>query len=208
MSSGTNTRKNKERKINLRVMVQVGMLGAVAVVLMMFEFALPFAPNFYKIDLSEVPVLIGAFAMGPIAAAFIELIKVVLHMLFKGSTTAGVGDFANFLIGCALVVPAGAVYRKMRSRKGAAFGMMAGIAAMTVVGSLLNMYVLLPVYAKVFGIPVAVLVEMGTAVNSKITNLTSFVLFAVVPFNLLKGVVVSVITFFLYKHISPIFKRN
>ena len=89
-----------------RYMVQVAMLGAAAVVLMFFDIPLPFAPSFYKIDLSEVPVLIGAFAMGPLAGAAIELIKILLNLVMKGSTTAGVGEVANFLIGCAYVMPA------------------------------------------------------------------------------------------------------
>ena len=110
-SSGTNAVKTTAERSNLRNLVQIGMLGAVSVVLMMFEIP------FYKIDLSEIPVLIGTFAMGPVAGMFIELIKVVLHMLFKGSSTAGVGDFANFLIGCAMIVPAGLIYQKKKSKK-------------------------------------------------------------------------------------------
>ena len=113
-SSGTNAVKTTAERSNLRNLVQIGMLGAVSVVLMMFEIPLFFAPSFYKIDLSEIPVLIGTFAMGPVAGMFIELIKVVLHMLFKGSSTAGVGDFANFLIGCAMIVPAGLIYQKKK----------------------------------------------------------------------------------------------
>ena len=116
-SSGTNAVKTTAERSNLRNLVQIGMLGAVSVVLMMFELPLFFAPSFYKIDLSEIPVLIGTFAMGPVAGMFIELIKVVLHMLFKGSSTAGVGDFANFLIGCAMIVPAGLIYQKKKSKK-------------------------------------------------------------------------------------------
>ena len=120
-SSGTNAVKTTAERSNLRNLVQIGMLGAVSVVLMMFEIPLFFAPSFYKIDLSEIPVLIGTFAMGPVAGMFIELIKVVLHMLFKGSSTAGVGDFANFLIGCAMIVPAGLIYQKKKSKKSAVF---------------------------------------------------------------------------------------
>jgi len=116
-SSGTNAVKTTAERSNLRNLVQIGMLGAVSVVLMMFEIPLFFAPSFYKIDLSEIPVLIGTFAMGPVAGMFIELIKVVLHMLFKGSSTAGVGDFANFLIGCAMIVPAGLIPEKEKQKK-------------------------------------------------------------------------------------------
>ena len=98
-----------------RYMVQVAMLGAAAVVLMFFDIPLPFAPSFYKIDLSEVPVLIGAFAMGPLAGAAIELIKILLNLVMKGSTTAGVGEVANFLIGCAYVMPAAWIYKTQKT---------------------------------------------------------------------------------------------
>mgnify|MGYP000314454169 CR=1 FL=1 len=100
-----------------RYMVQVAMLGAAAVVLMFFDIPLPFAPSFYKIDLSEVPVLIGAFAMGPLAGAAIELIKILLNLVMKGSTTAGVGEVANFLIGCAYVMPAAWIYKTQKTKK-------------------------------------------------------------------------------------------
>ena len=188
----------------VRNLVQIGMLGAVSVVLMMFEIPLFFAPSFYKIDLSEIPVLIGTFAMGPVAGMFIELIKVVLHMLFKGSSTAGVGDFANFLIGCAMIVPAGLIYQKKKSKKSAVIGMIAGTLFMAFIGCFLNAFVLLPAYGKAFGMPVDALVAMGTAVNPAINSLLTFVVLAVAPFNILKGLIVGVITFLLYKHVSPI----
>ena len=194
-SSGTNAVKTTAERSNLRNLVQIGMLGAVSVVLMMFEIPLFFAPSFYKIDLSEIPVLIGTFAMGPVAGMFIELIKVVLHMLFKGSSTAGVGDFANFLIGCAMIVPAGLIYQKKKNK---------GTLFMAFIGCFLNAFVLLPAYGKAFGMPVDALVAMGTAVNPAINSLLTFVVLAVAPFNILKGLIVGVITFLLYKHVSPI----
>lgn len=208
MSSNTNVIGSRSSRSNIRTMVQIGMLGAVSVVLMMFEFPLWFAPGFYKIDLSEVPVLIGTFAMGPVAGVMIELIKVILHLLLKGSTTAGLGDAANFLIGCSLILPAGIIYKRIKSRKGALIGMAAGTLILITIGSFLNAFVLLPVYAKAFGLPMETLVGMGSAVNPAITNVTTFVLLAVAPFNLLKGVVVSVITYGLYKYVSPILKGN
>ena len=207
MSSGTKAVKTAERS-NLRTMVQVGMLGAVSVVLMMFEIPLWFAPPFYKIDLSEIPVLIGTFAMGPTAGIFIELIKIVLHLLFKGTSTAGVGDFANFLIGCSMIVPAGIIYKVNKTRGGAVVGMITGTLFMAFVGCFLNAFVLLPAYGKAFGMSVDALIAMGTAVNPSINSLFTFVVLAVAPFNLLKGLIVGVITFLLYKHVSPILKGN
>lgn len=207
MSTQTQTLTNTKSRIGVRTIVQVGMLAAIAAMLMlMFEIPLPFAPGFYKIDLSEVPVMIGTFTMGPVAGAIIELVKLVLKVILKGSETMGIGELANFLIGCGLCVPAGIIYKKMRSRKGAVIGMAVGTLFMTVVGCLVNAFVLLPVYAKLFEMPIEALVGMGTAVNGWITNLSTFVVFAVAPFNLIKGVLVSLIVFLIYKRISPIFK--
>ena len=208
MSTDVITNANAKSRTKVRMMVQIGMLAAISVVLMQFEVPLPFAPAFYKIDFSEVPVLVGCFAMGPFAGAVIELIKIILHVAISGTTTAGVGDVANFLIGCAFIVPAGLIYEKKKTRNGAIVGMAAGTVFMTVVGCFLNAFVLLPTYAKAFGMPIDALVGMGSAINGKITGLSTFVVFAVAPFNLLKGVLVSMIVFLIYKKISPIFKMG
>lgn len=204
----TEVQAGRKEKINARTIAQIGMLGAVALVLMLFEIPLPFAPSFYKIDFSEVPVLIGSFAMGPVAGVLIELVKILLKLLTIGSTTAGVGDVANFLIGISFCLPAVFIYRKMHSKKGAIIGMAAGTIFMTLVGCFLNAYVLLPTYAKAFQMPIDALVAMGTAVNGHITSLFTFVAFAVAPFNLLKGVLVSLVVALIYKKISPILKQS
>ena len=194
--------------MKVRSVVQIGMLSAIAIILMQFEVPLPFAPPFYKIDFSEIPVLVGCFVMGPLAGAVVELIKVILNMVISGTTTGGVGDIANFLIGCAMCIPAGMIYKKYHTKKSALVGMTVGTIFMTAIGCLLNAYVLLPVYAKVFELPMDALIEMGTAVNPSITGVSTFVVLAVAPFNLLKGVLVSLIVFLTYKKISPIFKMN
>lgn len=204
----TETREKSKERIGVRGVVQIGMLSAIAIILMQFEVPLPFAPPFYKIDFSEIPVLIGCFVMGPLAGAIVELIKVILNVVISGTTTGGVGDIANFLIGCAMCVPAGMIYKKYHTRKSALVGMAVGTVFMTVIGCILNAYVLLPVYAKAFEMPIDALVAMETAVNHSITSLSTFVIFAVAPFNLLKGVLVSFIVFLIYKKISPIFKMN
>ena len=196
------------KRLNTRMIAQIGMLGAIAVVLMLFEIPLPFAPSFYEIDLSEVPVLIGCFSMGPLAGVLIELIKIILNLCINGSMTAGVGELANFVIGCALVLPAAFIYKRKKTKKAAVIGLITGTLFMTISGCFINAYVMLPTYAKAFGMPIEALVEMGSAVNANITDLFTFVMFAVVPFNLLKGVLVSVIVLLIYKKISPILKMN
>ncbi|HAX50374.1 ECF transporter S component, partial [Muricomes intestini] len=205
MSTESNVVQRQHPRIGIRTIAQISMLSAIATVLMLFEIPLPFAPAFYEIDFSEVPVLIGCFVMGPLAGAVIELVKILLNLVINGTLTAGVGEAANFLIGCALCVPAGLIYKRNRTRKGAITGMAVGTLVMTAVGSLLNAFVLLPAYGAAFGMPIEGLVKMGTAVNSHITSLSTFVLFAVAPFNLLKGILVSLVVFLIYKKISPIF---
>ena len=190
------------------MIAQIGMLAAIATVLMLFEIPLPFAPSFYEIDFSEVPVLVGAFTMGPAAGVIIELVKILLNFLVNGTQTAGVGELANFLIGCGFCFPAALIYRKVHTRNGAIIGMLTGTAVMTFVGCFLNAFVLLPAYAKAFQMPIDALVAMGTAVNGNITSLFTLVVFAIVPFNLLKGVLVSVIVFLIYKKISPVLKMG
>lgn len=206
VSSNTNSVPAGGAQTNVRTMVMIAMLGAISMVLMWFEIPLWFAPSFYKIDLSEVPVMIGAFALGPVAGAMIELVKVLLKLVMKGTTTAFVGDIANYIIGCALILPAGIIYRKKKSKRNAIIGMTAGTVFLTIVGCFLNAYVLLPAYGKAFGMEVEKLVAMGTAVNPAINSVTTFVILAVAPFNLIKGVAVSVITLILYKYVSPLLK--
>jgi riboflavin transporter FmnP len=182
------------------------MLGAVATVLMLFEIPLWFAPGFYKLDFSEVVVLIGGFALGPVAGIMIELVKVLLNLIINGTETAGIGEMANFIIGCSLIVPASVIYLKHKDRKHAIIGMIIGTLCMATVGSLLNAYLLLPVYAKAFNMPIDALVAIGTAVNPSINSLSDFVLMAVAPFNILKGAVTGLITIAIYKKLSPIIK--
>lgn len=192
-----------------RTLVEIGMLGAVATILMLFEVPLPFiAPPFYEIDLSEVPVLIGAFALGPVAGATIELIKILLNLLINGTMTAFVGEIGNFFVGCAFIIPAAMIYKKQKSKKNAILGMVVGTIFLAISGCFLNAFILLPAYAAAFGMPISAFVEMGTAINPAITNVFTFVVIAVAPFNLIKGAIVSVVTLLLYKHISPLLKRG
>ena len=198
----------KKNKLTTRMITQIGMLGAIATVLMLFEIPLPFAPSFYEIDFSEVPVLIGCFSMGPMAGALIELVKIILNFVINGTTTAGVGEAANYVIGISFCLPAAILYKKMKTKRGAVVGLAVGTIFMTVLGCFVNAYILLPTYAAAFKMPIDALVEMGTAVNANITSLFTFVMFAVAPFNLLKGVMDSIIVLAIYKKISPILKSH
>ena len=186
----------------------VAMFSAVAAALMFLEIPLFFAPSFYKIDLSEIPVLICPFYLGPGAGVVSELIKVLLKLLLKGTSTAFVGDFANFAVGCSLVLPASVLYHCKKSKKTAIAGLAVGTVCMTVFGSAFNAVYLLPKFAQLYGMPLEAIIGMGTAVNSSITSVSSLVLFAVVPFNILKGVIVSVVTMLLYKRVERLLVRD
>lgn len=188
-----------------RYLTVCAMMGALAMILFLFEFPLPFlAPSFYEIDFSEVPVMIGAFYLGPVGGVIIELVKILLKLVIKGTSTAFVGDLANFVIGCSFVVPASIVYHLKKTRTTALVGLATGTAVMTVFGSMFNAIYLLPAFSALYGLPLDAIVGMGTAINGSITSVNTLVLFAVAPLNLIKGVLISVPTMVLYKRISRV----
>ena len=200
----------KERKAfsSTHYITYTAIFASLAGALMFFEIPLFFAPSFYKIDLSEIPVLICTFYLGPVAGVAAELLKVMVKLLLKGTSTAFVGDFANFAVGCSFILPASIVYHAKPGRRTALTGMLAGTLVMTVFGSAFNAVYLLPKFAALYGMPMEAIIGMGTKINPSITSVSTLVLFAVVPFNLLKGAIDSVLTFLLYKRISPILHRG
>ena len=192
---------SEKTKVNKTVIM--AMLSAIAVILMYFDFPIPFiAPGFYKIDFSEIPVLIGSFMLGPCAGVIIEAVKVILHFCMKGTTTAFVGDFANFILGCMYVVPAAIIYHTKKTRKMAMISLIAGGVILVIAGMLLNAWYLLPKYSELYGIPLDVLIAMGTKVNASITDVFSFVALAVAPFNIIKALIDGIVTVILYKYLS------
>jgi len=199
-------RGEEGKGLNVRKITMIGLFSAIAMILMLFEFPLPFAPSFYELDLSELPVLIGTFAFGPAAGVFIEFCKILLKLVFKGTSTALVGDLANFVVGCSLILPASLVYEFKKTKKGAMLGLITGTLSISLFGSVFNALYLIPAFSKLYGVPLDSLIAMGTAVNPAITNINTFVFFAVFPFNLLKGTLVSVLTLLLYKPLRPILK--
>lgn len=191
----------KEKWLTTKNLVLMAMFGALGGVLMLFEFPLVFlAPSFYGLDLSEVPVLVGTFAMGPGAGVIIELVKIVMKLVLKPTTTGFVGEFANFVIGCSLVVPAGIIYHAKKSKKSAIYGMIAGTVIMTVAGVVINAVVMLPFYSNVM--PLETIIAAGSAINPAVSNIWTFAIICVGPFNLVKGIVVSFVTQLVYKRIS------
>ncbi|MBR5666957.1 MAG: ECF transporter S component [Lachnospiraceae bacterium] len=187
----------------------IGIFSAISFVLMLFEFPLPMiAPPSYKMGFSELPIMIGAFALGPVAGIIIDAVKVLLNLLIQGTQTGGVGEFASFVIGAAYVLPAALIYSHRKTKKNAVIGLSVSLFTVVVVGSLMNAFVLLPMYIQLyFHGDKSILIAMGTEVHAQITDITTFVLLAVAPFNLIKYGAISIITMLIYKHISRVLKN-
>ena len=160
-----------------RYLTICAMLGALAMILHIFDFPVAFlAPGFYKLDFSEIPVMIGAFCLGPVGGVIIELVKILLKLVVKGTTTAFVGDLANFVVGCSFVVPAAIIYHLKKTRAMAVVSLAAGTVVMTVFGSLFNAVYLLPAFSRLYGMPLDAIVGMGTAINKGITSVSTLLI--------------------------------
>ena len=187
----------------------IAVCSAIAAILHMLDFPLLFlAPEFYKLDFSELPVMLCGFFLGPSAAVSCEAVKIILKLLLKGTSTAFVGDFANFAVGCSLVLPAVIVYHIKKSRNCAFWGLVFGTIVLTVFGTAFNAVYLLPKFSQLYGIPLESIIGMGSSINKNIHSVSSFVILAVAPLNLIKGVSVSVLTLLLYKRVArPLFGK-
>lgn len=181
---------------------RIAVLASAAAILMAIEFPIIFMPGFLKLDFSEIPAIIGAFALGPLAGCLIVLIKNLIHV--SNTQTAGIGEMANFFVGTCFVVPAAVVYQYKNNRTGAIWALFVGTVAMTLMAAVLNYWVLLPLYQKVLQFPTEAIIAMGRAGNPFIVDLKTFIVYAIVPFNLFKGIAVSAITMLVYKKLSPI----
>ena len=207
--------KLAERKLTLHKVTKarrisiVAVCSALAAVLHMLDFPLLFmAPEFYKLDFSELPVMLCGFYLGPGAAVACEGVKILLKLLLKGTSTAFVGDFANFAVGCSLVLPAIIIYHIHKSRKSALVGLMVGTVVLTIFGTAFNAIYLLPKFAQLYGMPLDAIIGMGTAIHASISDVTGFVILCVAPLNLVKGIMISVLTLLLYKRVAlPLFGK-
>ena len=195
----------RSKKFNINYLTKVAMLTAIAVVLMYLELPLPIFPAFLKIDISDLPALLGGFALGPLAAVIIQLLKNIIHFIVKNDGTGGIGNLANFLVGCALAVPAAIIYFRNKKLKFAIIGMVVGVFCIVAVAALANYFLLWPLYVKLIGFDA--LVGMSSEANDKINSVGTYILYAVVPFNAIKGIIVCVITGFIYKPLSKILHK-
>ncbi|MFA6849386.1 MAG: ECF transporter S component [Selenomonadaceae bacterium] len=188
--------------IDSRYIAKIGMLSAIAVILMFFELPLPMMPVFLKLDASDLPAIIGAFAFGPIAGVIIEFIKNLLHAV--NTQTMGIGEIANFFVGAAFVLPAGYLYQHYHNHRGAVIALAVGTFSMMLLASLLNYFILLPVYQTILHFPLEQIIAMGTVANPRIVDLKSFIALGIAPFNMLKGFVISFLTLLIYRKLFSV----
>lgn len=195
--------KNKTNS-TVKYISKIGILGALAAVLMLFQIPVWFAPSFYEIDLSEAIVLMGGFALGPVASVLLELIKNLINLFLNGTMTAGVGEFANFIMGCSFVLPASIFYKYHKSFKGAIISLSLGIISLAIVSCAVNYFIMIPAYVYFMGFSIESIVAMAAKVNPLAESFPTMILFATLPFNLIKGLVCSFVNIILYKRVSKI----
>ncbi len=188
----------KNQRNKLKVLTVTAMFAAVATVLMYFEMPLPLLPPFLKLDLSSIPILIGSFILGPASAIAMAAVKAFVHLL--STQTGGVGELADFLMTSAFSFTAAAVYRRNHTKRGAVIGCVAGTCALILMAVLANRFLIIPFYAKIM--PLEAIFAACNAVNSRITGMGGYLLYGVVPFNFIKGAVISLLTFPVYKRLS------
>ena len=189
-----------------KTIAKVGILSAIAYVLMFISVPLPIFPSFLKIDLSDIPAIFGGMSLGPIAGIAIVIIKNFLQGI-TASTTGGVGEFANVIIGGSYVLIICLFYRKWKNIKSVVAGGLVGIVAMTIMGCIMNYYIMMRLYATVYGMPLDAIIQMGTVINSKVTDLYTFVIWMIAPFNIIKATLMTVVTLPLFKKMEKILTK-
>jgi riboflavin transporter FmnP len=190
--------------MNLRKTITIALMGVLSFIIMFLEFPLPIFPEFLKIDISDLPAIIVGFAFGPMSGVAVELVKNILHLM--RTTTGGVGELANFIVGSAFIIPAALIYRKRQSAASMILGFVLGTLGMALVGALANYYILIPFYQNFM--PLDAIIGMAAAVNALVVDLKTYILYVVVPFNIIKGVAISILTALVYKRVSSVVLKN
>lgn len=199
------TMKMKKR-VSTRVLVKVALLSAISFILMFLEMPIPgLFPDFLKIDISDIPALVAGLALGPFAGFSVEVIKNFLHMI-TATTTGGVGELANIVVGSSFVMTSAILYRKKMDFNGLIKSLIMGTIAMVIIGSVVNYFFLLPFYGKLMGMEA--IIGIGKAVNPNVKDLFTFVLWFIAPFNLIKGIMITLMTIPLYKKMEKFLKSN
>ena len=188
-------------------LVFIAILGATSFVLMLINFSLPFAPSFMKFDIADLPALFAGFFLGPLAGFEVIVLKLLLKLVIQGTETAFVGEFSNLVSSSVFVLLAAWIYKANRTKKGAIIGMTVSSVAVSILFIFINAFVMFPLYSRLYGMPLEAIIGMGTAINPRITNMTTMMLFSVFPFNLFKHLITDILTFLVYKRAGRVIRN-
>ena len=195
---------NNEKTKNI---VLASMFATISAVLMLVDFPLPFAPSFMKFDFSDVPLMIASYILGPVYAILVILLKIAIKLVFKPSSTAYIGEFANIISSICFVLPGSVIYSIDKTKKRAVFGLIIGTLTSSLILTFLNAVLLFPMYMNLYGMSESEILLMIQKVNSSVDSIFKAMLFSVLPFNIFKYGIASIITFFVYKNISNLIKK-
>ncbi len=191
-----------DRRRRIKNVAFVGILGALSCVLMMFRFPLPFVPSFYEFDIAELPALFAGFFLGPLSGSGVVFVKIVLKLIFQGTSTAFVGDLSNLVGSMCFVLPAAWIYRRKHTKQGAIWALTIATLFVSLIYVLLNAFVMLPLYSNLYGLPMDAIIAMGHAVNPWVNDVLTLCVFAVLPFNIFKHGITAILTYLLYKRVG------
>ena len=196
-----------KKVLTTKNLTMIAMFSAISAVLMVFEIQLPFSPSFVKFDFSDLPVMLGGFLIGPFAGGIIAFMKILLHFLLNGTTSFFVGDLSNLLLTLSFVLPASFIYQQKKTKKTAIQGLLVSIICTSLLAIIFNLFLIFPLYLKVLNLKMVDLINMIHVVNPLVKDGFTMIVFSLLPFNLFKYSIVSMITMLSYKKLSILFKE-
>ena len=206
VTTGENLKSRDDARMKVKKIAFIGLMGAVSAVLMLFRFPIPFMPPFLSFDLSGLMEMLGGFMFGPMAAACIIVVKILLQLVMQGSFSLGTGELQNLILSCSYVLPALIIYHRNKTKKMAITGMAVSTIFVSVMAVFTNLYLIIPFYVKLFGMSMDDIITMCRTVNPAMKNVTSMAVFGLLPVNLIKYGVTSLVTFIVYKRLSRVIK--
>ena len=206
VTTGENLKSRDDARMKVKKIAFIGLMGAVSAVLMLFRFPIPFMPPFLSFDLSGLMEMLGGFMFGPMAAACIIVVKILLQLVMQGSFSLGTGELQNLILSCSYVLPALIIYHRNKTKKMAITGMAVSTIFVSVMAVFTNLYLIIPFYVKLFGMSMDDIITMCRTVNPAMKNVTSMAVFGLLPCNLIKYGVTSLVTFIVYKRLSRVIK--
>lgn len=196
-----------KKVLTTKNLTMIAMFSAISAVLMVFEIQLPFSPSFVKFDFSDLPVMLGCFLIGPFAGGIIVFMKILLHFLLNGTTSFFVGDLSNLLLTLSFVLPASFIYQQKKTKKTTIQGLLVSIICTSLLAIIFNLFLIFPLYLKVLNLKMVDLINMIHVVNPLVKDVFTMIVFSLLPFNLFKYSIVSMITMLSYKKLSILFKE-